>query len=129
MLFKKSIFYPLEPSKTFRFGDGTRAALVDMSCARVGSRQNGVARWTTSRVVRVAPQRRSVAQDAPATAHNWRHYHETAANNRRYKCIIQYYIIYIMCVIYVLSSARVGLANEVGVWNEMIPYSYYIIGA
>lgn len=84
MLFKNPILFPLEPSETFRFGDGTRAALVDMPCARAGSRQNGVARWTASRVVRVAPQRRSFAQDAPATAHNRRHYHETAANHRRY---------------------------------------------
>lgn len=44
ILFHKSIFFPLEPPETFGFGDGTRAALVDMSCARVGSRQNGVAR-------------------------------------------------------------------------------------
>lgn len=98
-----------EPSETFRFGDGTWAALVDMSRTRIGSRQNGVAGWTASRVVRAAPQRRSVAQDAQATAHHRRHYHETATDHWRYNIFMYRYVFLFMLRWHPLRRWRCGM--------------------
>lgn len=95
-IWKNLFLSPIEPSKTFGLWDGTRTAIVNMSRARIGSWQNGFARWTASRVVRTAPQRRSVAQDAPTTAHYRRYYNETATDHRRYNNMQNcgYYIMY-----------------------------------
>lgn len=49
--FKTVLFFHVEPPKTFGLGNRTGTSVVNMSRARVGSRQNGVTGRTTGRVV------------------------------------------------------------------------------